>query len=118
MKSKKSLQPKPDPILKELFIRQVAIDLGIIPVTRATIRFDFAIALQNLPPDEARQAKRKFRKLWRKAQADAKRGELWLDVTSRGRSPTQSERRRRKIMVASLIDDQATQHALQNNPKK
>lgn len=110
--------PQPDPILKELFIRQVAIELGIIPVTRSTINLDFTMALANLPPAEARQAKRKFRKLWRKAQAEAQQAELWLNVTCRGGSPTKLERRRRKVMVASQIDELATQRALQNNPKK
>ena len=113
MRSKNS--PQPDPILKELFVRQVAIELGVVPVTRSTIGLDFNAALENLPPDEARRAKRKFRKLWRKTQAEARRAELWLDVTG---SPTKAERRRRKAMVASLIDELATQRALQNNPKK
>jgi hypothetical protein len=116
MRSKKN--PRPDPILKELFIRQVAIELGVIPVTSSTVDLDFGAALANLPPDEARRAKRKFRKLWRKAQAEAQRAELWFDVTHPGGVPTKSERRRRKVIVASRIDEQATQRALQNNPKK
>lgn len=107
--------PQPDSILKELFVRQVAIEWGIIPVTRKTVDLDFTMALANLPPAEARDAKRKFRKLWRKAQAEAHAAELWLDVTG---PPTKSERRRRKVMVASQIDELATQRALQNNLKK
>lgn len=114
-KMRRDNNPQPDPILKELFIRQVAIELGIVPVTRSTSGFDFNVALEGLPPDEARRAKRKFRKLWRKAQAEARSAELWLDVTG---PPSKAERRRRKVMVASQIDKQATQRALQNNPKK
>jgi hypothetical protein len=40
-------------------------ELGILPMEKTTL--DMRRALQQLSPEEARQLKRKFRKMWRKA---------------------------------------------------
>lgn len=42
--------------------------LGILPMEKTD--FDMRRALQQLPPEEARAFKRKFRKLWRKAMRE------------------------------------------------
>lgn len=59
---------KPRENLREVdraFIHSIMFELGIIPIEKATL--DFQRALKQLSPEEARQLKRKFRKLWRKA---------------------------------------------------
>lgn len=47
------------------FIYSVMFELGILPMEKTTL--DMQRALKQLTPEEARQLKRKFRKLWRKA---------------------------------------------------
>jgi hypothetical protein len=47
------------------FIQTVMFELGILPMEKTTL--DMKRALSQLDPDEARQLKRKFRKMWRKA---------------------------------------------------
>ncbi len=47
------------------FIQTVMFEAGILPMEKTTL--DMQRALKQLSPDEARQLKRKFRKLWRKA---------------------------------------------------
>ena len=46
--------------------RKLALDAGILPFDDCPRRFDFNKFLESMPPDEARIAKRKFRKLWRR----------------------------------------------------
>jgi len=58
--------PKRD--LKEVeraLVHSVMFSAGILPMEKTTL--DMRRALQQLPPEEARALKRKFRKLWRKA---------------------------------------------------
>lgn len=47
------------------FIQAVMFELGILPMEKTTL--DMKRALSQLSDDEARQLKRKFRKMWRKA---------------------------------------------------
>lgn len=47
------------------FIHAVMFQLGILPMEK--VNNDMRIPLRQLPPEEARVLKRKFRKLWRKA---------------------------------------------------
>jgi hypothetical protein len=47
------------------FIQTVMFEAGILPIEKTTL--DMHRILKQLSPDEARQLKRKFRKLWRKA---------------------------------------------------
>jgi hypothetical protein len=47
------------------FIHAVMFELGILPMESTTL--DMERALKQLSPDEQRQLKRKFRKMWRKA---------------------------------------------------
>lgn len=47
------------------FIQTVMFQLGILPMEKTDL--DMRRALQQLPPEEARALKRKFRKMWRKA---------------------------------------------------
>jgi hypothetical protein len=50
------------------FIQAVMFECGILPMEKTTL--DMRRALQQLPPEEARRFKRKFRKLWRKAMQE------------------------------------------------
>jgi len=59
---------KPREQLREVdraFIHSIMFELGILPIEKTTL--DMQRALKQLSPEEARQLKRKFRKLWRKA---------------------------------------------------
>jgi hypothetical protein len=49
---------------ERLLIHKACFDEGIIPIE--VEQSDMTVALSQLPPDEARKLKRKFRKLWRR----------------------------------------------------
>lgn len=53
------------------FILSIMFDMGIIPIDDTTKDMDRV--LSQVSPEEAREKKRKFRKLWRKAAAELKR---------------------------------------------
>ena len=50
-------------------IQTVMFQAGILPMEKTDL--DMRRLLQQLPPDEARILRRKFRKMWRKAMADS-----------------------------------------------
>lgn len=50
----------------ELFQTMLFHNVGVVPITLKSMHFDYNRILANLPPDEARKMKRKFRKMWRK----------------------------------------------------
>jgi hypothetical protein len=64
-------KPKSPQVLRDvdrILIHQVHFQAGILPMEKTDL--DMRRALQQLPPDEARQLKRKFRKLWRRAMQE------------------------------------------------
>jgi hypothetical protein len=64
---KKSMPIKPNQNLRDVdraLIQAVMFELGILPME--STHLDMRRALQQLPPEEARTLKRKFRKVWRK----------------------------------------------------
>lgn len=54
--------------VERALIHAVMFEAGIVPMEEP--RHDMRRALEQLPPDEARAMKRKFRKLWRRAMRD------------------------------------------------
>jgi len=54
-----------NPVLIDALTVEEAYQLGIIPLTEVSLGKSFKEILTALPPDEARKARRKFRKLWR-----------------------------------------------------
>lgn len=110
MASAKSKKVKPPrTVLREVdraIIQAVMFNRGIVPMEQTT--FDMRRALAQLPPEEARVLKRKFRKEWRRAlksmnttpsrsthQADADKRRLGVGKTV----PSRSERNARKQLV-------------------
>lgn len=59
MKPKKNVRD-----IDRTFIQYVMLNLGILPIENP--KHDMRRGLRQLPPEEARVMKRKFRKLWRK----------------------------------------------------
>ena len=98
-----------DPL--ELLTRIKMIEAGIVPYERR-VRTGIREALMSLPPGERRKARRKFRKLWRKAAKHRDReGETisWspptrLERTSApGSKPTSMQCHERAAMVYSFL---------------
>ena len=58
-KNREELRP-----VDKAFIHNVMFEMGILPIEDPTL--DMRVPLRQLPPEEARVIKRKFRKLWRK----------------------------------------------------
>lgn len=54
-----------DPVLLQALIAQEAYDAGIAPYTFDKLSHDMNRLLSDLPPEEARKLRRKFRKMWR-----------------------------------------------------
>jgi hypothetical protein len=54
-----------DPILLQALISQEAYDAGIAPYSFDKLNQDMNRLLADLPPEEARKMRRRFRKLWR-----------------------------------------------------
>ena len=80
--------------------------IGIVPIRDASK--DFNRILSGLPVDEARQMKRKFRKLWRKCVTDAKKSLRWGEVYAiqlgmGTKHPTKKQKKRRKEEVKRKI---------------
>jgi hypothetical protein len=85
------------------FIQTVMFELGILPMERTTL--DMRRALEQLDADEARQLKRKFRKMWRKAM----RKEVG---NPKGRNSTTKERvTRSRLGVGKHIPSRAERNA-------
>jgi hypothetical protein len=94
------------------FIHSIMFELGILPMEKTTL--DMKRVLEQLDADEARQLKRKFRKLWRKAMKKevgspkGKRAETKEHVAKQrygvGKPvPSRSERNARKQLVFDQI---------------
>jgi hypothetical protein len=56
---------KVDPILLQALLAQEAYDAGIVPYTFDKMRHDMNRLLADLPPEESRKLRRRFRKMWR-----------------------------------------------------
>jgi hypothetical protein len=54
--------------LRKFFLYDVSLKEGIVPFDPQTHNVSISSALANLPEEESRKMKRKFRKLWRKAR--------------------------------------------------
>ena len=54
--------------VEKTLIQAVHLQVGILPMEKTEL--DMRRALQQMPPDDARKAKRRFRKLWRRAMQD------------------------------------------------
>lgn len=65
MATKKTGPKGPLRAVDRAIIQAVMFEKGVVPMEKTDL--DMRRALQQLPPDEARALKRKFRKLWRKA---------------------------------------------------
>ena len=84
--------------LERLMIHEAMFELGIVPME--TPDMDVSRVLKQLPEEEARKLKRKFRKLWRKLEKSNRRNSNALrDSRKEGKSPTRWERRNRRKMV-------------------
>lgn len=102
-----------DPIFK-LKLQIEFLNKGIVPLAwrpevGALTRFDINKILAEMPPDEARKMKRKFRKLWRKlAEHSLKRpgkaSRRRLRVVGHGEAiPNRVAKNSRKVEVLSAI---------------
>ena len=94
------------------FIHSVMFQMGILPIEKTTL--DMQRALKQLSPEEARQLKRKFRKVWRKAMKkevgnpQGKRAETKEQAAKQrlgvGKPvPSRTERNARKQLVFDLV---------------
>lgn len=91
-------------IVRNFFLETVSHQLGIVPIKK--IYFDYNRILADLPPEEARAAKRKFRKMWRKFAADEKRaGQKYLKASLGigAESPTRTQKNARKTIVLGKL---------------
>lgn len=89
--------------VERTLVQAVMFEAGIVPMEKTGL--DMRRALNQLDPTEARQLKRRFRKLWRKAAAravaqgsmseDASKGKLGLGK----KVPSRAERNARKQLV-------------------
>ena len=121
----------PRPALRDVdraFIQTVMFQLGILPMEKTDL--DMRRALQQLPVEEARALKRKFRKMWRKAMR-AEIGNGTKTKTTRETSakqkygvgkhvPSRAERNARKKLVFDLLWEDVIGPMVQNfdNPDK
>ena len=109
----------------KFFIHQTMFDLGIIPMEDASL--DMRRPLNALPPEEARIAKRKFRKLWRKCMrrgyntssigaarsaVEKKKANVYFGVGNKAVSKHAS--RRRKQLVFDFVWKEYIVSALEN----
>jgi len=97
-------------------LRLIALEFGIVPNASITLDGDeIKKMLDQLPAEDARRCKRKFRKLHRKLRKSRKRGfasakervKIKKDDNKygiHGNVPTQSQRRRRRELVRNFVD--------------
>ena len=91
--------------IDRIMINTVMMEEGIVPIFDPSL--DMRRALAALSPEEARKAKRKFRKLWRKAlkkeNADGK-SVYKVAMLGKGKKvPSKAERLRRKQAVLNKL---------------
>lgn len=88
--------------IDRIMINTVMMEEGIVPIFEPT--HDVARALATLSPEDARKAKRRFRKLWRKALkkmlAEDNKSSYRATLAGKGKKvPSKAERLHRKRMV-------------------
>lgn len=91
------------------FTHHVMFSEGIVPMEDP--RIDIRRALETLPPEEARKAKRKFRKLWRKylRMQECKRlkktsyGNEKVNTGRGAKSPSRENKLSRKQLVVDVL---------------
>lgn len=94
--------------------QRAAIDLGIAPFTETegfeAVERHIGVRLAELPPDEARKMKRKYRKLWRQhlkklnvGLGEGKRKRLNNQYYGLGEAPSPLTRMRRKNAVYTVM---------------
>lgn len=83
--------------LERLMIHEAMFNLGIVPME--TPDMDVSRVLKQLPEEEARKLKRKFRKLWRKLEKSAARKGWTHQSLKNDKNPTRWERRNRRQLV-------------------
>jgi|GEM_PF-3161866 len=54
-----------NPVLIDVLTAEEAYQLGIIPLSESSLGLSFKDILASMPPEAARKARRKFRKIWR-----------------------------------------------------
>ena len=88
------------------FINTVMFRMGIIPMERTEL--DMRLALQQLPPDEARRFRRKFRKVWRKAM----NATIANDGSPQTKAQASEEKRlKRRLGVGKTVPSRAERNA-------
>lgn len=99
------------------------LEMGIVPIESPTK--DVRTALESLTPEEARKAKRKFRKLWRKAakwrtNSRAIAGGPGTDrrVGKGLKSPTRRQKVERKFIVMSDVVTELVEPLIEKMKKK
>lgn len=89
--------------VERTFVQVVMFEVGIIPMEKTAL--DMRRALKQLEPDEARKARRRFRKVWRRAAAAAIAQGSMPESAAKGRLgmgkkvPSRMERNARKQLV-------------------
>lgn len=91
--------------IDRIMIQTVMIEEGIVPILDPSL--DMRRALASLSPEDARKARRKFRKLWRKAlkkeMADRKSAYSGITLGKGKKVPSKAERLRRKQAVLNKL---------------
>jgi len=87
---------------ERLFIHTVMFREGIVPMEDPNM--DVRRALADLPPDEARKLKRKFRKLWRKKMKSGVGKAITANAVkthfgTKGKQPTRANKQWRKQAI-------------------
>lgn len=86
-------------MIHDLLTLHVYMKLGIAPI--GNVNHDYARAMEGMSPEERRQMKRKFRKLWRRAAAKLKGNALYQNQIGMGSPfPSRSMKKFRKAAVA------------------
>lgn len=124
-------KPKPRTNLRDVdraFIQAVMFQLGILPMEKTDL--DMRRALVQLPPEEARMLKRKFRKMWRKAmRAEVGNGSKTRSTRETSAKmkygvgkhvPSRAERTARKKLVFDLLWEDYIEPMIKNfeNPDR
>lgn len=91
--------------VEETLIKSAMLNLGIVPYTNA---FDnIGTMLSNSSPEEKQKMQRKFRKIWKKFDKilSKKSNKINVDIIKSKSPPTLQEKRRRKQIVLSHIQN-------------
>ncbi|NBT35819.1 MAG: hypothetical protein EBT03_09855, partial [Betaproteobacteria bacterium] len=91
-------------VLRKIYETEKAMSYGIVPLGVNVVR-DINRILKDLPPEEARRMKRKFRKLWRKEARKVARGAQiqrgQMPIGYGAKNPTRRQKEARKRMIST-----------------